>query len=119
MPPDWQRPDRGPRNSSWQKGLHVRLSLVVALGSTSMTQQYNYASFRPNFERKPGGGQRPPTSLLLPPTLREDLLPRRLSRVPPCHKGTIHLQTPMPSPGFEPRPYGTGSASPTTIPKGR
>ncbi|GFX01261.1 hypothetical protein TNCV_4582271 [Trichonephila clavipes] len=24
----------------------------------------------------------------------------------PCHKGSIHLQTSMPSPGFEPRPYG-------------
>ncbi|GFT94496.1 hypothetical protein TNCV_1962371 [Trichonephila clavipes] len=23
----------------------------------------------------------------------------------PCHKGSIHLQTSMPSPGFEPRPY--------------
>ncbi|GFW13209.1 transposable element Tc3 transposase [Trichonephila clavipes] len=32
---------------------------------------------------------------------------RRLFRVPPCHAGTIHLQTPMPSPGFEPSPYGT------------
>ncbi|GFX50667.1 hypothetical protein TNCV_2722531 [Trichonephila clavipes] len=30
---------------------------------------------------------------------------RRLFRVPPCHEGTIHLQTPMPSPGLEPRPY--------------
>ncbi|GFT15002.1 hypothetical protein TNCV_4315891 [Trichonephila clavipes] len=25
----------------------------------------------------------------------------------PCHKGTIHLQTSMPSPEFEPRPKGT------------
>ncbi|GFT39224.1 hypothetical protein TNCV_2897431 [Trichonephila clavipes] len=25
--------------------------------------------------------------------------------VPPCRKGTIHLQTSIPSPGFEPRPY--------------
>ncbi|GFW99676.1 hypothetical protein TNCV_3419071 [Trichonephila clavipes] len=32
---------------------------------------------------------------------------RRLLRVPPCRKGTIHLQTSMPSPGFEHRPYGT------------
>ncbi|GFS63546.1 fibroblast growth factor receptor-like 1 [Trichonephila clavipes] len=32
---------------------------------------------------------------------------RRLFRVPPCHEGTIHLQTSMPSPGFKPRPYGT------------
>ncbi|GFW82725.1 hypothetical protein TNCV_3492961 [Trichonephila clavipes] len=32
---------------------------------------------------------------------------RRLFRVAPCHKGTIHLQTSMSSPGFEPSPYGT------------
>ncbi|GFY34191.1 hypothetical protein TNCV_2504941 [Trichonephila clavipes] len=25
----------------------------------------------------------------------------------PCREGTIHLQTSMSSPGFEPRPYGT------------
>ncbi|GFV86493.1 hypothetical protein TNCV_2156861 [Trichonephila clavipes] len=33
----------------------------------------------------------------------------RLFRVPPTHrrKGIIHLQTSMPSTGFEPRPYGT------------
>ncbi|GFW32046.1 hypothetical protein TNCV_2600721 [Trichonephila clavipes] len=28
-------------------------------------------------------------------------------RRPSCHEGTIHLQISMPSPGFEPRPYGT------------
>ncbi|GFV19586.1 hypothetical protein TNCV_478121 [Trichonephila clavipes] len=32
---------------------------------------------------------------------------RRLFRVSPCRKSTIHLQTPMPSPGFKPRPYST------------
>ncbi|GFW41175.1 hypothetical protein TNCV_842151 [Trichonephila clavipes] len=32
---------------------------------------------------------------------------RRLFRVPPCREGTIHLQTSMSSPGFEPSPYGT------------
>ncbi|GFT31335.1 hypothetical protein TNCV_607791 [Trichonephila clavipes] len=35
------------------------------------------------------------------------LATRRLFRVPPCCEGTIHLQTSMSSPGFEPRPYGT------------
>ncbi|GFV12745.1 hypothetical protein TNCV_1367151 [Trichonephila clavipes] len=30
MPPDWQRPDRGPRNSSLQRAKR-RLSLAVAL----------------------------------------------------------------------------------------
>ncbi|GFU08402.1 transposable element Tcb2 transposase [Trichonephila clavipes] len=34
------------------------------------------------------------------------LAARRLFRVPPCCKGTIHLQTSISSPGFEPRAYG-------------
>ncbi|GFY24335.1 hypothetical protein TNCV_1013841 [Trichonephila clavipes] len=45
-----------------------------------------------------GNGLGPPTSLPLPPTTREDL---RLNG-----KGTIHLQTTISSPGFEPSPYG-------------
>ncbi|GFT87620.1 hypothetical protein TNCV_3866521 [Trichonephila clavipes] len=32
---------------------------------------------------------------------------QRLCRVPPCRKGTIHLQTSMTSPRFEPSPCGT------------
>ncbi|GFS61213.1 hypothetical protein TNCV_3104721 [Trichonephila clavipes] len=39
--------------------------------------------------------------------LTRGLQARRLFRVPPCHQGTIHSQTSMSSPGFEPRPYGT------------
>ncbi|GFU74575.1 hypothetical protein TNCV_5138961 [Trichonephila clavipes] len=50
-----------------------------------------------------GGGQVPPTYLPLPSTTREDL---RLFRVPPCRKDTLHSQTSMTSPGFEPSPYG-------------
>ncbi|GFX67493.1 hypothetical protein TNCV_3463821 [Trichonephila clavipes] len=76
MPHDQQRPDRVPRNSSWQK----------AKGRTLWDDQ------------------RPPTFLPLPPT---SLAARRLFRVPPCCAGTIHLQTCMSSPGFEPSPYGT------------
>ncbi|GFY36818.1 hypothetical protein TNCV_2567801 [Trichonephila clavipes] len=45
------------------------------------------------------GGAR---SLPLPPTTRKEFL----FRVPPCRKGTMHLQTSMSSPGFEPSPYG-------------
>ncbi|GFW80526.1 ilGF domain-containing protein [Trichonephila clavipes] len=50
-----------------------------------------------------------PISLLLPPTSREDLrIDGYLQRwLPPCCEGTIHLQISMPSPGFEPRSYGT------------
>ncbi|GFV21242.1 hypothetical protein TNCV_183931 [Trichonephila clavipes] len=32
---------------------------------------------------------------------------RWLFGVPPCRKGTIHLQTPTSSPGYKPRPYDT------------
>ncbi|GFW23038.1 hypothetical protein TNCV_3801391 [Trichonephila clavipes] len=39
--------------------------------------------------------------------LMRGLVTQRLFRVLPCREGIIHLQTPMPSPGFEPRPYGT------------
>ncbi|GFV59840.1 hypothetical protein TNCV_4739681 [Trichonephila clavipes] len=31
----------------------------------------------------------------------------RLFRVSPCRKGPLHLQTSIPTQGFEPRPYGT------------
>ncbi|GFS88488.1 hypothetical protein TNCV_1461281 [Trichonephila clavipes] len=41
------------------------------------------------------------------PDHMRDLAARRLFRVPSCHKGTIHLQTLMSSPRFEPSPYST------------
>ncbi|GFT13982.1 hypothetical protein TNCV_2616091 [Trichonephila clavipes] len=55
----------------------------------------------------PSGGQRRPNSLPFFPTSREDLWLDFHFRVPPCSKGTIHLQSSMPSPRFEPKPYGT------------
>ncbi|GFU76904.1 hypothetical protein TNCV_4520601 [Trichonephila clavipes] len=39
--------------------------------------------------------------------LTRGLVARQLFRVPPCRKGTIHLQTSMSYPGFEPSPHGT------------
>ncbi|GFW86713.1 hypothetical protein TNCV_2808681 [Trichonephila clavipes] len=39
--------------------------------------------------------------------LTRRLVARRLFSVPPCHESTKHLQTHMPSPGFESRPFGT------------
>ncbi|GFW15171.1 hypothetical protein TNCV_173181 [Trichonephila clavipes] len=39
--------------------------------------------------------------------LTRGLAVRRLLIVPPHREGTIHLQTSVPSPGFEPRPYAT------------
>ncbi|GFX46216.1 hypothetical protein TNCV_2298651 [Trichonephila clavipes] len=35
---------------------------------------------------------------------------RWLFRVTLCHKGAIDLQITMPSPGFEPKPYGTAGS---------
>ncbi|GFV87718.1 hypothetical protein TNCV_780021 [Trichonephila clavipes] len=60
----------------------------------------------------PGDGQKPLTSLPLPPTSREDLLLDGYLEYPPCPKGTIHLQPSMSSPGFEPRPKGTAASVP-------
>ncbi|GFY19820.1 transposable element Tcb1 transposase [Trichonephila clavipes] len=102
----------------------------------TVKRQYDFARFHPNLEgENPGGGQGLPTSLPLPPTcdksvrnlstnilrrlwglveprgvptnLTRELAARRLFRVPPCRKDTIHLQTAMSSPGLEPRSYGT------------
>ncbi|GFX38742.1 hypothetical protein TNCV_4748121 [Trichonephila clavipes] len=39
--------------------------------------------------------------------LMRGLAARQLFRVAPCRKSTIHLQTSMSSPGFEPKPNGT------------
>ncbi|GFU21858.1 hypothetical protein TNCV_3283351 [Trichonephila clavipes] len=90
--------DQGPRNSSWQEATFVPLSLALALNTI----------FHPNFEGEhPGVCQRPPTSLTLPPTSREDLWFDGYLRVPPCCKGATHLQVSMPS------------ASLPTIPDGR
>ncbi|GFX72923.1 hypothetical protein TNCV_1752301 [Trichonephila clavipes] len=46
--------------------------------------------------------------------LTRGLAAQWLFREPPCHKGTIHLQTPMLSPGFETRPYDTASRATMT-----
>ncbi|GFU07347.1 hypothetical protein TNCV_2656531 [Trichonephila clavipes] len=53
------------------EGVDVHLSLIVALGTILVTVRFS--SVHPNFEGEPGGGQESPTSLLFPPTSREDL----------------------------------------------
>ncbi|GFX55531.1 hypothetical protein TNCV_268191 [Trichonephila clavipes] len=71
--------------------------------------QVIWPRFHPYFEEEhPGGGEGYPTSPPLPPTSREDLRLNGplLARVPPCRKGTIRLQASIPSPEFEPWPYG-------------
>ncbi|GFU68828.1 hypothetical protein TNCV_1548121 [Trichonephila clavipes] len=102
------------------KCMGVCLSLGVALGNTFRCQ-YVLARFHPNSERKHiRVGQGGPTSLSLsfhhPP---ERIFGRRLFRVTPCRKGTIHLQTPMSSPwDSNLGPTTQQSASLTTIPDG-
>ncbi|GFT75572.1 hypothetical protein TNCV_1135401 [Trichonephila clavipes] len=50
--------------------------------------------------RTPWGWSGPSTNLT------RGLAARKLFKVPPCRESTTHLQTSMPSPGFEHRPYG-------------
>ncbi|GFT85095.1 hypothetical protein TNCV_791281 [Trichonephila clavipes] len=67
-----------------------------------------FCSVPSNFEGEHPGSDQGAYHLSFPFTnLTRGHAARRLFRVPPCRKGTIHLQTSMPSPGFEPRPYGT------------
>ncbi|GFW36071.1 hypothetical protein TNCV_4929341 [Trichonephila clavipes] len=92
---------RGPRNSSRQTARILRLSLALAL--ITMQATVRFYSVPPQFRgRKPWGW--PGAYHLSSPSTNHTrrLAARRLFRVPPCRKGTIHLQTP----GFEPSPYG-------------
>ncbi|GFY36762.1 hypothetical protein TNCV_2567241 [Trichonephila clavipes] len=81
--------------------LAVRTPFVMELSSSVEWGQYGFVRFHPNFEvEHPKGWSGPPTNFT------RGLVVRRLFRVPPCHEGPIHLQTSMPSPGFEPSLYG-------------
>ncbi|GFU83318.1 hypothetical protein TNCV_3739291 [Trichonephila clavipes] len=90
--------DRGPRNSSLQGASsfeHHTGDSTIWLDTTSI--------FRGNTLGWSG------TSHFSSPStnLTRGLATRRLFRVPPCRKGTLPLQTHMPSPGFELRLNGT------------
>ncbi|GFT70367.1 hypothetical protein TNCV_2658141 [Trichonephila clavipes] len=86
------------------RGLDVSLSLAAALSTIKVAVRFG--SVLPQFFGRKGV-QGPPSSLTLPPTSREDMRPDGYFRVPSCCKGTIHLQTFMPSLGFVPKPFGT------------
>ncbi|GFV05364.1 hypothetical protein TNCV_225751 [Trichonephila clavipes] len=89
-------------------GLDGRLSLEVFLSATKAIALFGLVPWRAFHHSSPF------TNLM------RGLVARRLFGVPPCRKGTIHLQTSMPSPGFEPTPYGTVQYAPlTTLPDGR
>ncbi|GFX29323.1 hypothetical protein TNCV_3218571 [Trichonephila clavipes] len=75
---------------------------VVKVVFSTIQMRVRFSSLPPHFRmRTPWSSQRPPTNLI------RGLGDRGLFRVSPCHKDTKHLQTSMPFPGFEPRPYGT------------
>ncbi|GFX17432.1 dystrobrevin beta [Trichonephila clavipes] len=44
MPPDWQRPDQGPRNSSWQRAMAMGLLLAIALSTIQGTDCFSSVS---------------------------------------------------------------------------
>ncbi|GFV26269.1 hypothetical protein TNCV_64581 [Trichonephila clavipes] len=93
--------DRGLRNSSRQRDTCTPVisrsfghHSTIWLGSTPILREH------------PGDGQ---GSRLSSPSkkLTRGFEVRGLFRVILCRNGTVHSQTSMPSPGFEPRPYGT------------
>ncbi|GFS59244.1 hypothetical protein TNCV_70771 [Trichonephila clavipes] len=90
----------------------------TSLGRQNGERATSGALFLPSFTKEhPWGGHGLPTSspsISLP----GGLVVRCLFRVSPCRKGTIYLQTSMPSPGFKPRPTAHQLASLTTIPDG-
>ncbi|GFX82881.1 hypothetical protein TNCV_2958371 [Trichonephila clavipes] len=104
MLPNRQRPDRDPRNSSWPRKFimmpvvsrnfeHHTGDSMIWLVSTPILREDIWGW---------SGASHP-----LPPASREDLWLDGYLEYPPCHEGTIHLQTSMSSPWFEPMPYGT------------
>ncbi|GFT06006.1 hypothetical protein TNCV_4352371 [Trichonephila clavipes] len=115
MPHDWQRPDQGPRNLSWQRA-KSRLSLAIALSTVQVTERFS--SVLPQFRGKTPWGWSGAFHLPSHSTnLMRGLASRWLFKVPPCHEGTINLQTSMSSPGLEPSRNGTAVS--VAIPDGR
>ncbi|GFT29361.1 integrase catalytic domain-containing protein [Trichonephila clavipes] len=92
-----------PGNDSKVRVVEVKTTRAVALSILQATVRFG--PIPPQFwSRTPGGSQRPPTSLPLPPTSREDLLLDGYLEYPPCREGTIHLRTSIPSLGIKPKP---------------
>ncbi|GFV83333.1 hypothetical protein TNCV_1900591 [Trichonephila clavipes] len=70
---------------------------------SGLSLEHDLARFHPNFEGEHPGGGSGASHFSSPATN----ITRGLPRIHPYREGTLHLQTSMPSPGFEPRPYGT------------
>ncbi|GFV48103.1 hypothetical protein TNCV_3027861 [Trichonephila clavipes] len=98
--------DRGPRNSSWQRATctHVVIRSFEHHPGDSLFWLCPTPILRENTLWMARGA-----SHLYSPSiyLTRGLVARRLFRVPPCRKGTLHLQTSMSSSVLEPSPYGT------------
>ncbi|GFS87283.1 myosin-I heavy chain [Trichonephila clavipes] len=93
--------DRGPRNSSWQRAECT--PVVSCIFEHHVGDSTTWLCSSPVLRESilEVGDQGPPTNLT------RGIAARRLFRVPPCRTGTIHVQTSLPSPGFEPRSYCT------------
>ncbi|GFX45353.1 hypothetical protein TNCV_1026131 [Trichonephila clavipes] len=85
MPTGRQRPDQSPRNSS-QQGAELYATVIIH-----------------SFEHNTGDST---IWLDSTPILRENTLWEST----PCRKDIIHLQISIPSPEFEPKPYGTADS---------
>ncbi|GFU41843.1 transposable element Tcb2 transposase [Trichonephila clavipes] len=100
---------------SMPRRMHVELKVIYQMVSSKhlllFLSENNHwqAKVAKNMGEHLGGGQGPLPSPLSSPftNLGRGLVTRRLFRVPPCHEGTVNLQTSMPSWGFEPPPNGT------------
>ncbi|GFW35477.1 hypothetical protein TNCV_3071051 [Trichonephila clavipes] len=102
---------RYPRNSSQLRARTC--DGLTRLFFKSSQCQYDFARFHMSFKGKySGGGQRQPTYLPLPPISLEHLRLDGYLEYPHTAKGTMHLQTAMLSPGFEPRAYGIADSGP-------
>ncbi|GFX11208.1 hypothetical protein TNCV_4424671 [Trichonephila clavipes] len=86
----------------------MAMGYVTPIVSRSTIQvTVRFCSVLPQFRGRTLWGWSKASQLSSPSTnLTRGLKARRLFRVPPCRKGTIHLQTSMSSLGFEPSPYG-------------
>ncbi|GFU50868.1 hypothetical protein TNCV_4460781 [Trichonephila clavipes] len=97
--------DQGPRSSS---PLRARIFTPVVSLSFEHEVTARFCSVPHQFRgRKPWGWPGASHLSSASPNHTRGLAARRLFRVPPCRKDTIHLQTSMSSPGFEPSTYGT------------
>ncbi|GFX57814.1 uncharacterized protein TNCV_943741 [Trichonephila clavipes] len=85
-----------------------------------MQMTVRFAQFHPNLGGEhPGGGQRPPTSLPLPPTSRKDLRLDDYLKYPHAAKALYIYKHPCLPRDSNPDPTVQQPASLTTIPDGR